>query len=255
MKVVILAGGMGKRLEEETESRPKPMLEIGGRPILWHIMKLYAHFGHKHFILALGYKQEVVKDYFHFFAQRESDLIVNLSDGTVASRGGTQDDWTVSLVDTGIETQTGGRLKRLRDWIGEETFMMTYGDGVSDIDLEELLSFHRSQGKLVTVTAVRPPARFGALTLDGDTVVSFGGTSQVRQGWINGGFFVIEPAALDFIEGDRMPWEELLERLAAEGQLAAFKHTSFWQCMDTLREKRLLEAFWESGDSPWALWR
>ncbi len=256
MKVVILAGGLGTRLEEETQSTPKPMVEIGRRPILWHIMKLYAHFGYKEFIIALGYKQEVVKDYFRFFVQRESDLIIDLSDGSISSHGARQDDWTVSLVDTGIETQTGGRLKRLRDWIGKETFMMTYGDGVSDIDLKDLLAFHRSHGKLVTATAVRPPARFGALTLDGDTVVRFGSTSQVARGWINGGFFVIEPAALDRIEGDRIHWEgEPLKQLAAEGQLAAFKHTSFWQCMDTLREKRLLEALWESGDSPWALWR
>ena len=255
MKVAILAGGLGTRLTEETESRPKPMVEIGGRPILWHIMKIYAHHGFKDFFIALGYKGDVIKRYFLDYAKLNSSFTVNLSSGDVMRRGGGVEDWTVHLADTGIQSMTGGRLKRLAPQLGRETFMATYGDGVSNVDLEALLRFHRSHGKLVTVTAVRPPARFGGLVFDGDQIVEFTEKPQVGEGWINGGFFVIEPAALDYIAGDDSHWErEPMERLAAEGQLMAYRHGDFWQCMDTIRDLRLLEGLYSSGQAPWKSW-
>ena len=255
MKTVILAGGIGSRLAEETTVRPQPMVEIGGRPILWHIMSIYASYGFNEFIVALGYKGEVIKEYFLNFYALNNDLTIDLSTGQTIIHDGNQPNWKVHLVDTGLRTQTGGRIKRLARWIGNETFMLTYGDGVANVDLRGLLDFHRSHGKLATVTAVRPPARFGGLGFDGDLVVRFVEKPQTGEGWINGGFFVLEPGVLDYIEGDDTVWErEPLERLAADGQLVAYKHAGFWQPMDTLREKQLLEALWESGKAPWKVW-
>ena len=252
MKVVILAGGLGTRLGSETELRPKPMVEIGGLPILWHVMNIFAAQGHDEFVLALGYKQEVIKDYFLNYFVRNNDLTVDLGSGRSTVHGGARVSWTVHLVDTGLHTQTGGRLRRLRPWLGSEPFLMTYGDGVADVDLSALIATHRAAGRLVTVTAVHPAARFGALTLEGDAVARFSEKPQTQEGWVNGGFFVIEPAALEAVAGDDTPWElEPLERLAAEGQVTAWRHEGFWQPMDTPRDRRLLEQLWESGQAPW----
>jgi glucose-1-phosphate cytidylyltransferase len=255
MKVAILAGGVGSRLSEETVVKPKPMVEIGGRPILWHIMMHYSHYGFRDFIIALGYKGEVIKKYVVDYCSLNSDLTVHVKTGKVTLHGEVTADWTVDLVDTGIATLTGGRIKRLAPYLGNETFMLTWGDGVSDVDLHGLLEFHRSHGKLVTLTAVHPPARFGHLELDGDRIAEFSEKPQTREGWINGAFFVVEPGAFDYIEGDDTQWERgPLERLAADGQLMAYKHTSFWQCMDTMRDKVLLEELWQSNRAPWKLW-
>ena len=255
MKVVILAGGVGSRLAEETETKPKPMVEIGGKPILWHIMKYYAQFGFNDFVIALGYKGEYIKRYMIDYCSLASDLTVSLRDGAVVVHDGERDDWTVSLVDTGIGTQTGGRLKRLAPLLPRETFMLTWGDGVSNVDLDDLEAFHRSHGRLATLTAVRPPARFGHLDLDGDVVCEFSEKPQTGEGWINGAFFVLEPEALDYIDGDDTHWErEPLERLAKEGQLMAYRHHSFWQCMDTLRDRVFLEQLWADGQAPWKVW-
>ena len=256
MKVAILAGGHGTRLAEETEVRPKPMVEIGGRPILWHIMKIYDHFGFKDFVIALGYKGEVIKKYMIDYCALSSDLTVDLKNGDVCYHEGSRLDWKVQLIDTGLRTNTGGRIKRLAPHLGNETFMLTWGDGLSDINLDRLLDFHRSHGKLATMTAVRPPARYGHLDLDGDTIKEFSEKPQTREGWINGAFFVLEPAVFDYIDGDSTQWEkEPLEGLARDGQLMAYRHTSFWQCMDTLREKYILESYWNSGKAPWQVWR
>lgn len=255
MKVAILAGGVGTRLAEETEIKPKPMVEIGGRPILWHIMRHYAHYGHKDFCVALGYRGESIKKYFIDFCSLQCNLTVNLQQGDIIKHSSNMPDWTVSLIDTGAETMTGGRIKRLRPFIGNDTFMLTWGDGVSDVNLNELLKFHRSHGKLATVTAVRPTARFGHLKFDGDRLVDFTEKPQTQEGWINGAFFVLEPQVLDYIEGDQTQWErEPMERLAHEGQLMAFRHTGFWQCMDTLRDKKLLQESWDKGSAPWKIW-
>ena len=255
MKVVILCGGKGTRLQEETTLRPKPMVEIGGQPILWHIMKIYAAYGYNEFIVALGYKGEVIKDYFLNYYYLRNSFSIHLSDGQVDVHDVGREDWLVHLIDTGLHTQTGGRIKRLAEWIGGETFMMTYGDGVANIDINELVAFHRRHGKLATVTAVRPPARFGGLLFDGDLVAKFTEKPQIGEGWINGGFFVLEPEVLDYIEGDETIFErEPLERLAEDGQLVAYKHDGFWQCMDTLRDVRLLESLWQSGKPPWKVW-
>ncbi|MCS6840403.1 MAG: glucose-1-phosphate cytidylyltransferase [Roseiflexus sp.] len=255
MKVAILAGGVGSRLSEETEVKPKPMVEIGGRPILWHIMMHYAYYGFKDFVIALGYKGEVIKKYMVDYCSLNSNLKVNLRSGTVEINGGYRPDWNVELIDTGIPTNTGGRIKRLAPYLGNETFMLTWGDGVSDVNLHALLEFHRSHGKLATLTAVRPPARFGHLELDGDRIVEFNEKPQTGEGWINGAFFVLEPGVFDYIDGDDTAWErEPLQRLARDGQLMAYKHTSFWQCMDTLRDKKLLESLWQSGKAPWKIW-
>lgn len=256
MKIAILAGGVGSRLAEETSIKPKPMVEIGGRPILWHIMRHYAHYGFDHFVIALGYKGEVIKKYVVDYCNLNSNLTVNLKTGEVAIHDGYKADWTVDLIDTGIDTLTGGRIKRLAPYVGNETFMLTWGDGVSDVNLHRLLEFHRSHGKLATLTAVRPTARFGHLELDSDQITEFSEKTQTKEGWINGAFFVLEPGVFDYIEGDKTQWEyEPLTRLARDGQLMAYKHTSFWQCMDTLRDKNLLESLWQSGNAPWKTWR
>jgi len=256
MKVVILAGGHGTRLAEETVVKPKPMIEIGGKPIIWHIMSIYAAHGFADFIVACGYKGEILKEYFSHFYLHHVDITLDLSKGTedVQSRRGP--DWRVSLVDTGLATQTGGRVKRLREWIGNKTFMLTYGDGVGNVDITALLAFHKSHRRLATVTAVRPPARFGGLVFNGDQVVEFSEKPQVGEGWINGGFMVLEPEVLDYIKGDETILErEPLESLAADGQLMAFRHEGFWQPMDTFREKQLLEELWRSGKAPWKVWK
>lgn len=255
MKVVILAGGLGTRLQEETAVRPKPMVEIGGRPMLWHIMHLYAHHGLTEFVLALGYKSEMIREYFLRYHQVSRDVTVRLADGSATTHGRLAEDWTVHLIDSGATTQTGGRIKRLKKWIGNDTFCLTYGDGVSDVDLTKLVAFHRAHGRLATVTAVRPAARFGGLELDGDRVTAFAEKAQTSEGWINGGFFVLEPAVLDFVDGPRMAFEsEPLERLAARGQLHAYRHDGFWHAMDTLRDKNHLEQLWSSGQAPWRTW-
>jgi glucose-1-phosphate cytidylyltransferase len=255
MKVIILAGGMGTRLAEETEVKPKPMAEIGGRPILWHIMKHFAHYGLDDFCVALGYKGEVIKRYFLDYPRLSNNFTVHLGSGDVMRRGPAVDDWTVHLCDTGLHTMTGGRIKRLAPLLGRETFLMTYGDGVSDVDLARLVEFHQRHGKRATITAVRPPARFGSLEFDGDRVVQFSEKPQAGEGWINGGYFVLEPEVLDYIDGDETMWErEPLERLAAAGELMAYRHEGFWQCMDTLRDRKLLEELWQSGHAPWKIW-
>jgi glucose-1-phosphate cytidylyltransferase len=255
MKVAILAGGSGTRLAEETEIRPKPMVEIGGRPILWHIMKHYAHYGHNDFAIALGYKGEYIKRWFADFGALEGSLTVRTRSREIINHHDAVPDWSVDLVETGLQTLTGGRIKRLQPWVGRSTFMLTWGDGVSDVDLDALLDFHRSHGRLATMTAVRPPARYGHLDFDGDRVVRFTEKPQTSEGWINGAFFVLEPGIFDYIpDGDVMWEQEPLERLAAAGELMAYRHNSFWQCMDTLREKHILVSLWESGQAPWKIW-
>ncbi len=255
MKVIILAGGMGTRLAEETNVKPKPMVEIGGQPILWHIMKHYAAHGLTEFVIALGYKGAVIKDYFLNYAARRRDFTIRLRDGMITPHHDDMEDWTVHLVDTGLQTATGGRLRRLKAWVGDEPFMMTYGDGVSSVDLTALLAFHRASGKAATVTAVRPPARFGGLSLDGDGVTEFVEKPQIGEGWVNGGFFVLEPRVLDSIDSDDTIFErDPLERLARARQLAAFRHIGFWQSMDTLRDVNYLNQLWAAGDAAWQTW-
>ena len=252
MKAVILAGGFGTRLAEYTDSVPKPMVQIGDRPILCHIMEWYASFGVSEFVLALGYKASVFKDYFLNYGILNSDFEVDLSSGQVTLIEDRRPKWKVTLVDTGLHTMTGGRLRRLKEVIGDETFMVTYGDGLSNIDINALVSFHQENKKLVTVTAVRPSARFGELTLDGSIVKKFAEKQQTNEGWVNGGFFVMEPSFLDFINGDDCVLEqEPLEQAALTNELAAFKHTGYWQCMDTKRDRDHLESVWNSPDCPW----
>lgn len=254
LRTVILAGGVGSRLSEETVLKPKPMVEIGPYPILWHILKIYAASGFTDFVIALGYKGEVIKRYFAEYAALMSDLTVRLGRGSVEVHEAEREDWTVALVDTGLETATGGRMLRLRKYL-DGTFMMTFGDGVANIDIRDLVWFHKSHGKLATLTAVRPPARFGHVELEGERVSVFSEKPQSGEGWINGGFFVLEPAVLDYIDGDDVYFQsEPLERLAADGQLMAYRHDSFWQCMDTLRDKVYLQNLWESGRAPWKVW-
>lgn len=256
MKTIILAGGFGTRLSEETELRPKPMVEIGGRPILWHIMKTYAHYGFNDFSIALGYKGEMIKRFFLDYRLLTSSLTVSLNDEKVDWHMGPEEDWKVDLIDTGETTMTGGRLKRLLPSIENETVMMTYGDGVANINIKELVDFHRSHGKLATVTAVRPPARFGSLTFDGNNVTGFTEKPQIGEGWINGGYFVFEPQVANYITGDETYLErEPLERLAQEGQLMAYKHSDFWQPMDTLRDLQTLRQRWDEQDAPWKVWK
>lgn len=257
MKVVILAGGLGSRLAEETEVRPKPMVEIGGRPILWHILKHYARHGFCEFVIALGYKGDEIKRFFLDYRALAGDLTVRLRTGDVAVHAAADEDWTVHLVDTGLDTNTGGRVRRLRHLLGSGTFLLTYGDGVSDVDLQALLRFHREQGRYATLTAVRPPSRFGGIAFDGERVrvAQFEEKPQIGEGWINGGFLVCEPEVLEYLAGDGTSLEsDALAALASAGQLAAYRHEGFWQCMDTLREKRLLESLWASGHPPWKTW-
>ena len=252
---MILAGGLGTRLSEETVRRPKPMVEVGGKPLLWHLMMLFASQGLSEFVVALGYKGEVIKDYFVNFCAHNSNVSVDLATGVVQVHASQSVNWHVDLIDTGLQTQTGGRLRRLRPWIGEETFVATYGDGLADIDLRQLIAFHRSHGRLATVTAVRPPSRFGSLEFDGNRVERFLEKPQSGEGWINGGFFVLEPAALDLVKEDACIWERgPLERLAQMGELQAYQHDGFFQPMDTLRDKALLEQLWADGAAPWRTW-
>lgn len=252
MKVIILAGGYGTRLSEHTDIIPKPMVNIGGKPILWHIMKSYAHFGHRDFNLALGYKAEVIKEYFLNYQSLNSDFSVNLSNGEVNPHVIEDIDWRVTLINTGIDSMTGGRLKRMKSYINNETFMLTYGDGVSNIDIDALLKFHKSHGKMVTISAVHPNARFGELQIKENKVIAFEEKPQTSQGWINGGYFVIEPEFFELIEGDATVLErEPLEKAAAAGELMAFHHDGFWQCMDTKRDHDYLEELWQGDNVPW----
>jgi glucose-1-phosphate cytidylyltransferase len=256
VKAVILAGGSGSRLTEETVIRPKPMVEIGGKPILWHLMNIFSSHGFDEFVIALGYRGEVIKEYFLNFFALNNDITLDLATGTTTIHEGRQPRWKVHLVDTGLQTETGGRVKRLEKWIGEDrTFMMTYGDGLSNVDLRALVRFHEAHGKLATVTTVRPPARFGGIVFDGARVTEFTEKPQTGEGWINGGFFVLDRQVLRYISADATLWErEPMERLAEDGELMAYKHEGFWQPMDTLRERRLLEDLWASGAPPWKVW-
>jgi glucose-1-phosphate cytidylyltransferase len=253
--VIILAGGLGTRLAEETEVKPKPMVEIGGQPILWHIMKHFSHFGFDSFHIALGYKGDVIKRFFLEYHTLHGSMTIQLGRGVVDRHEAQREEWTVRLVETGSDTNTGGRVKRLERHLDGGTFIVTYGDGVSDVDLNELLRFHRSHGKIATVTAVRPPARYGGLIFDGDMVASFTEKPQAGEGWINGGFLVFEPQVFEYIDGDRSSLEaHALERLAEDRQLAAYRHDGFWQCMDTLRDKQRLESLWTEGRAAWRVW-
>lgn len=257
MKAVILAGGFGTRLAEETTLRPKPMVEIGGKPILWHIMKIFEAGGVNEFVIALGYKGEVIKEYFLNYHAIHNDITVDLASGRTTIHDGKHESWKVHLVDTGMASMTGGRLGRLRSWLkDDDDFLFTYGDGVADIDIRKLVAFHRGHGRTATVTTVRPPARFGNLSFDGDLVTNFHEKPEEGEGWINGGFFVLNRKAIDYIEGDHTIWErEPIERLATGGQLAGYQHFGFWSCMDTLKEKQMLEEMWASGKAPWKIWR
>ena len=257
MKVVILAGGYGTRISEETQNRPKPMVEIGGNPILWHIMKIYSHYGLNDFVICLGFKGYVIKEYFANYALHTSDVTFDLTNNQIITHERSTENWRVTLVDTGLETMTGGRLKRVARYLdSDEPFCMTYGDGVGDIDIRKLVDFHRSHGKKATVTAATAPGRFGALRMTGISVDGFQEKPVGDGAWINGGFFVLSPAVLDLIAGDSTVWErDPMERLAVDSELAAYKHHGFWQPMDTLREKNYLEALWESGKAPWKVWK
>jgi glucose-1-phosphate cytidylyltransferase len=256
MKVVILAGGLGTRLAEENEVRPKPMVEIGGQPLLWHIMKHYGHHGFKEFYIALGYGGRVIKRFFIDYYNLSGSVSIDLSTGQLDQRDLATEDWIVHLTNTGEATNTGGRIKRLEQNLKDETFMLTYGDGVCDLDLRKLLEFHQSHGCIATVTAVRPPARFGGLIFDGDLVSEFTEKPQIGEGWINGGFLVCEPQIFDYLKDDDTSLEaEALEQLARERQLVAYRHDGFWQCMDTPRDKRMLESLWRENQAPWKVWQ
>ena len=256
MKVIILAGGLGTRLSEETDIKPKPMVEIGGKPILWHIMKIYSHYGFSDFVICLGYKGYVIKEYFANYFLHQSDVTIDLKENKMEIHQSKAEPWKITLVDTGLNTMTGGRIKRVKKYIGNETFMLTYGDGVGNVDIHALLKFHQSHKKYATVTSVQPSGRFGALNLDNNkTVLSFQEKPRGDGSWINGGFFVLEPEVFDYIRSDETVWEkEPLEGLAREGQLAAHIHTGFWQPMDTLRDKNQLEELWKDERAPWKLW-
>jgi len=256
MKAVILAGGLGTRIAEESHLRPKPMIDIGGMPILWHIMKMYSHHGVNEFVICAGYKQHMIKEYFADYFLHCSDITFDFTDGEkIQIHNNVSEPWKVTVVDTGLETMTGGRIKRIKKYIGDETFMLTYGDGVSDIDIGKLLRFHKDCGKHATLTAVRPDGRFGILDFEGDTVTSLREKSIEDTGWVNGGFMVLETEVFDYIDGDDTIFEKgPLQSLSSDGQLAAFKHPGFWQCMDSLRDKEKLEELWKTGKAPWKLW-
>jgi len=256
MKAVILAGGLGTRFSEETVLRPKPMIEIGGKPILWHIMKIYAAYNVTEFVIALGYKAEIIKEYFLNFYAFNNDISIDLSNGKTTIHDGKQPNWKIHLVDTGMHTQTGGRLKRLKKWLADgETFLFTYGDGVADLDIEATIKFHQSHGKLATVTTVRSPARFGRIGFEGDRIANFNEKPQSGEGWINGGFFVLNGKAIDYIADDDTAWEKApLEGLSQDGQMMGYRHYGFWSCMDTLREKNYLEELWDTKNAPWKIW-
>lgn len=255
MKVVILAGGFGTRLAELTHVIPKPMVEVGGKPMLWHIMKIYAQHGVREFVIALGYKGEEIKRHFLQYHHVTRDISIDLGTGRVETAAGDAEDWKIHLVDTGLNTMTGGRVRRLREWVGDDTFMVTYGDGVADVDVGALLAKHRETGRAATVTAVRPPARFGGLEFDGDRIARFTEKPQAGEGWINGGFLVFEPRIFDFLNDDATSLEaDAMEALAAAGELSAYKHYGFWQCMDTLRDRQRLEKLWSDGEAPWKTW-
>lgn len=255
MKVAILAGGAGTRLAEETDIRPKPMVEIGGMPILWHIMMHYHHHGYRDFAVALGYKGEYIKRWFADYCTLNGSMTLHVPTGGVKRHDTSAPGWSVDLVETGQSTLTGGRIKRLLPWMNGERFMLTWGDGLSDVNLHKLLAYHKSHGKIATMTAVRPPARYGHIEFDGDRVVEFTEKPQTAEGWINGAFFILEPGVADYLDGDDVMFEHSpLQRLATDGQLMAYRHDSFWQCMDTLREKHILQKIWDSGQAPWKSW-
>jgi glucose-1-phosphate cytidylyltransferase len=254
MKVFILAGGFGTRLSEETDIKPKPMVEIGEKPILWHIMKIYSYYGFNRFVILLGYKGYMIKEYFTHYFLHQSDVIINLQTNKVEVLNNLSEPWEITLLDTGLHTMTGGRIKRAKKHI-DDTFMLTYGDGVGNIDINNLVKFHKSHGKLATMTVVQPPGRFGAVDIDGDEIVGFREKPKGDGAWINGGFFVLEPQVIDYIEGDDTYWEkEPLENLAKDGQLMAYKHVRFWKAMDTLRDKRELENLWKNNNAYWKVW-
>lgn len=257
MKVVLLAGGLGTRISEESHLRPKPMIEIGGQPILWHIMKEYSHYGFNEFIICAGYKQQVIKEYFNEYYLHRSDITFDFSqENAKIIHSNAAEPWKVTIVDTGLNTLTGGRIKRVRDYIGDETFMMTYGDGVCDIDIQKLLEFHKRGGKLATMTAIQPGGRFGTLEIDKANVIErFAEKRKEDGGWINGGYMVLEPEVIDYIEGDHTTFErEPLEQLSEKGELLAYKYEGFWQCMDTMRDKQQLEEMIENKTAPWMVW-
>jgi glucose-1-phosphate cytidylyltransferase len=256
VKAVILAGGLGTRISEETSVRPKPMVEVGGKPILWHVLKTYSHFGINDFVVCLGYKGYLIKEYFANYYLHTSDVTIDVAANSMEMHQSTADPWRVTLVDTGEATQTGGRLKRVLPYVvDDEAFCLTYGDGLADVDLAALLEFHHRQGTKATVTAVQPPGRFGAMDLEEERILGFAEKPQGDGGWINGGFFFLSPDVADYVDGDETVWErEPLERLAAEGELAAFRHPGFFQPMDTLRDQRLLNELWDAGRAPWAMW-
>lgn len=258
MKVVILAGGLGTRISEESEFKPKPMIEVGGKPILWHIMKIYSHYGFNDFVICCGYKAYVIKDYFHHYYMHQADMTIDLKENTTSYHNSAAEPWKVTLVDTGLNTMTGGRIKRVQRYIGDEPFLLTYGDGVSNVDIPRLIEFHKASGKAATLTAVQPSGKFGALDIDSsDTIRSFQEKPKGDGAWINGGFFVCESEVFDYIkDGDSTIWERgPLETLARDRKLGAYRHAGFWQPMDTLRDKNELEKLWTSGESPWKIWR
>jgi len=257
MKVVILAGGLGTRISEESDLKPKPMIEIGGKPILWHIMKIYSHYGFNDFVICCGYKAYCIKDYFHHYYMHQADMTIDLGKNTIDYHNSNAEPWKVTLVDTGLNTMTGGRVKRIQKYIGNETFLLTYGDGVANIDIASLVEFHKKNGKLATLTAIQPSGRFGALGIDGERIDSFQEKPKGDGSWINGGFFVLEPEVFEYIkEGDATIWERTpLEGLAKNGQLNAYKHSGFWQPMDTLRDKHELENLWVKDKAPWKVWK
>jgi len=257
MKAVILAGGFGTRLSEETTIKPKPLVEIGGMPILWHIMKIYSHHGINDFVICCGYKGHLIKEFFNSYRMRSSSVRFDMNDGSVQYLDPPEEPWTVTLVDTGEETMTGGRIKRVRDYVGDEAFCLTYGDGVANVNVSELVDFHRRENSLTTLTAVQPPGRFGAISLGSNEsrIKQFQEKPDGDGAWVNGGFFVVEPSAIDYIDSDTTSWEqEPLSQLARAGNLCAFRHEGFWQPMDTLRDREYLESLWASGDAPWKVW-